>query len=71
MPKSAMFMVQFSAFAAGIFFCGGVVGLLRHPSSLNWVSQFILMAVFVAWSLRYSGKLRRKFPELGEVKYSD
>ena len=66
-----MFMLQFTAFAAGFFLCAGVTALLRHPSSLSWVSQFILMAVFLAWSSRYSGKLRRKFPELGEVKYSD
>jgi len=71
MPRSAMFMLQFSAFAAGFFLCGGVIALLRHPSNLNWISQFILMAVFLAWSFRYSAKLRRKFPKIGEVKYSD
>jgi len=71
MFRSAMFMLQFCCFFAGFFFCAAVSSLIRNVSGLTWVSQFILAAVFLAWSFRYSGRLRRKFPELGDVKYSE
>ena len=71
MLRSAMFMLQFSTFFAGFFFCAAASMCIRHFSSLNWVSPLLLGAVFLAWSFRYSEKLRRKFPELGAVRYSD
>ena len=71
MFRSAMFMLQFSTFFAGFFLCAAISICIRHFSSLNWISPLILGAVFLAWSSRYSQKLRRKFPQLGEVKYSD
>ena len=64
-----MSMLQFCTFAAGFFFCAAASSAIRHFSSLNWISQFILGAVSLAWSFRYSGRLRRKFPQIEDVKY--
>jgi hypothetical protein len=71
MFRTAIFMLQFCWFCAGFFSCAAASGIIRNFSSLNWVSQFILAAVFLAWSLRYSARLRRKFPEISEASYSD
>jgi hypothetical protein len=71
MLKSALFGAQFSVFFAGFFLCAGVSNCIRHPSSTLWIDFAILSVVFLLWSLRYVGKLRRKLSQVIEVKYSD
>ena len=71
MFKSALFYVQFQAFFAGFFFCAGVTNGIRHPSNTLWIDFSILSVVFLLWSKRYAEKLRRKLPQIGDVKLSD
>ena len=71
MLKSALFYAQFLAFFAGFFVCAAVSNWIRHPWSSLAVDFSILSVVFFSWSLRYSGKLRRRIPQIGDIKYSD
>jgi len=71
MLKSALFYAQFLAFFAGFFFCAGVTNGIRHPSNTLWIDFSILSVVFLLWSKRYAEKLRRRVPQISDVKLSD
>ena len=71
MFRSALFHSQLLAFFAGFFLCAGVSTRIRHPSDTMWVSFSVLSIVFLLWSWRYAGKLKRRLPEIGNIKYSD
>jgi len=71
MFKSALFYAQLLAFFAGFFLCAAVTNCFRHPSSSLWIDFSILSIVFLLWSRRYSEKLRRKLPQISDVKPSD
>jgi len=71
MFKSALFYAQFLAFFAGFFLCAGISNCIRHPSSTLWIDFSILSIVFLLWSLRYAGKLRRKLPQISDIKHFD
>jgi hypothetical protein len=71
MFKSALFYVQFLAFFAGFFLCAGVTNGIRHPSNTLWIDFSILSIVFLLWSKQYVEKVRRKLPQISDVKLSD
>ena len=71
MFKSVLFQAQFFAFFAGFFLCPGVSNCIRHPSSTLWIDFSILSIVFLLWSKRYVERLRRKLPQIGDVRLSD
>lgn len=45
--------------------------VIRHPWSTLWIDFSVLSVVFFLWSRRYAGKLRRKLPEVSQIKWSD
>jgi len=71
MFKSALFCAQFAALFAGFFLCAGVSNCIRHPSSTLWIEFCILSIVFLLGSKRYAEKLRRKLPQISDLKLSD
>jgi hypothetical protein len=71
MFKSALFHAQSFAFFAGFFLCAGVSNGIRRPSEFLWIGFSILSIVFLLWSKRYVEKLKRKLPQISDVKFSD
>jgi membrane protein implicated in regulation of membrane protease activity len=71
MFKSALFYAQSFSFFAGIFLCAGVSDFIRHSGSFMWISYLILSGVFLLASRRYADKLRRKLPQVLEIRHSD
>jgi hypothetical protein len=71
MLKSALFFAQFSAFFAGFFVCAGVCKLKYHPLGGDFFTFFILFIFFLLLSLRYTRTLKRKLPELTDIKWTD
>jgi len=71
MFKSVLFHVQLLAFFAGFFLCAGVSNGIRHPSNTLWIDFSILSFVFLLWSKRCVERLRRKLPQVSDVKISE
>lgn len=71
MFKSALFQSQLLAFFGGYFLCAAVSNGIRHSSSTLWISFSVLSVVFLLWSRRYAEKLKRKLPQVADIKYAD